>query len=323
MATTPYSRSYASRPDPEREKAAAVNGPVVSRMMTPEERERNKPNIPDKVEVLKLVAAGKSINKIEKEWKLGQGTLVYWIGKWGLKGLKPGRAQQLLDEMKIDGVVKHKSEPALERVESVSVQSNDEIKSLQASVSDLIQQLETERKVKEQLRGCIKGHEQELAAWALRGIDIEAQLEDVIAERDQREQELVDAKQAIDSITADRDNWQTEALVHRGVSDRLHAELQEALQAITELQEERQLLLETIERASADRPAVDNVNRPAHYTAGGIETIDYMRAKMSDDEFTGYCRGNVLKYISRAPQKNGVENYRKAAWYLNRLIGAQ
>ena len=64
----------------------------------------------------------------------------------------------------------------------------------------------------------------------------------------------------------------------------------------------------------------DTVKKPDHYTVGGIETIDYIRAKMAPAEFQGYCRGNVLKYLSRAPHKNGAEDYRKAAVYLGWLI---
>ena len=66
----------------------------------------------------------------------------------------------------------------------------------------------------------------------------------------------------------------------------------------------------------------DQVNSPAHYTAGGIETIDYMRAKASTEEFRGYLRLNALKYLSRAGLKgDAVTDLKKAAWYINRLIG--
>lgn len=62
----------------------------------------------------------------------------------------------------------------------------------------------------------------------------------------------------------------------------------------------------------------DPVN-PDHYKTGGIETIDYIRAKMSLDEFCAYCRGNALKYSSRAGLKgDAAEDFRKAAWYLDR-----
>ena len=65
----------------------------------------------------------------------------------------------------------------------------------------------------------------------------------------------------------------------------------------------------------------DPVNHPEHYTAGGIETIDYMRAKLSAEEFAGYLRGNALKYLSRAGKKdNTVEDLKKGQWYLNQLI---
>lgn len=62
------------------------------------------------------------------------------------------------------------------------------------------------------------------------------------------------------------------------------------------------------------------VESPAHYTTGGIETIDFMKAKLSKDQFEGYLAGNVIKYISRYQHKNGVEDLKKAKWYLERLI---
>lgn len=63
----------------------------------------------------------------------------------------------------------------------------------------------------------------------------------------------------------------------------------------------------------------DNVNHPSHYTQGGIETIDYLQAKLTKDEFIGYLKGNILKYMSRANMKNGAEDYKKAQWYVNKL----
>lgn len=63
----------------------------------------------------------------------------------------------------------------------------------------------------------------------------------------------------------------------------------------------------------------DPVNSPAHYTAGGIETIDYLRAKLGLAEFVAYCRGNAIKYLSRAGLKgDAAEDLRKAAWYCTR-----
>ena len=67
----------------------------------------------------------------------------------------------------------------------------------------------------------------------------------------------------------------------------------------------------------------DNVNNPSHYTAGGIETLDYIKAKLTADEYAGYLQGNILKYISRYKHKNGVEDLRKAEFYLRELIALQ
>ena len=65
----------------------------------------------------------------------------------------------------------------------------------------------------------------------------------------------------------------------------------------------------------------DPVNHPDHYCYGGIETIDYMRAKLSPEGYRGYLRGTVIKYISRAGHKDDtVEDLKKARWYLDRLI---
>ena len=59
---------------------------------------------------------------------------------------------------------------------------------------------------------------------------------------------------------------------------------------------------------------------PAHYKQGGLEVITILRKKMSKEEFKGFCKGNILKYILRAEHKNGVEDYKKAMQYLKWLI---
>ena len=62
----------------------------------------------------------------------------------------------------------------------------------------------------------------------------------------------------------------------------------------------------------------DMVNSPPHYTAGGIETIDYIKAKLSPEGYRGYLQGNLLKYASRIGKK-GSDDAGKAAWYAHRL----
>lgn len=63
---------------------------------------------------------------------------------------------------------------------------------------------------------------------------------------------------------------------------------------------------------------VDEVNHPPHYLVGGIEVIDYIKAKLTPEEFRGYLKGNVIKYISRADHKNGMIDWGKADWYVDR-----
>lgn len=65
-------------------------------------------------------------------------------------------------------------------------------------------------------------------------------------------------------------------------------------------------------------PQDDPVNHPAHYTYGGIECIDYIFALGLGENF---CKGNAIKYISRAGHKdNKVQDLKKAVWYINKLI---
>jgi len=63
------------------------------------------------------------------------------------------------------------------------------------------------------------------------------------------------------------------------------------------------------------------VNSPAHYTQGGIETIDFIEAKGLHND---YYLGNVIKYVSRALYKGKeLEDLKKAQWYLNRAISVR
>ena len=74
------------------------------------------------------------------------------------------------------------------------------------------------------------------------------------------------------------------------------------------------------EAFGTNRPESDPVNSPAHYTQGGIECIDAIRAAMSPEEFRGFLRGNALKYLWRMHSKGKpAEDARKAEWYLSWL----
>ena len=67
----------------------------------------------------------------------------------------------------------------------------------------------------------------------------------------------------------------------------------------------------------------DNVNHPSHYTNGEVECIDAIKSAASGADvnaYGGYLWLNTFKYIFRWPHKNGIEDLKKAQWYLNRLI---
>lgn len=66
----------------------------------------------------------------------------------------------------------------------------------------------------------------------------------------------------------------------------------------------------------------DVVNHPEHYTQGGIECIDAEKAALGD-LFMGFLIGNALKYLWRFRHKNGLEDLKKARWYLDRAIKEQ
>lgn len=64
----------------------------------------------------------------------------------------------------------------------------------------------------------------------------------------------------------------------------------------------------------------DVVNQPKHYKKYKLETIDNIQNSMTHDEFIGYLKGNIKKYLDRYQDKNGVQDLKKARWYLNKLI---
>jgi len=64
----------------------------------------------------------------------------------------------------------------------------------------------------------------------------------------------------------------------------------------------------------------DPVEKPLHYAAGSVECIDAIEAQMTPEEFRGYLKGNVVKYLWRERKKGGKESLKKAKWYLNKLI---
>ena len=67
----------------------------------------------------------------------------------------------------------------------------------------------------------------------------------------------------------------------------------------------------------------DLVNHPNHYETGKFECIDVMEEALGRDVVKGFCIGNAFKYLYRAKRKNGLEDLKKAQWYLNRVISME
>lgn len=66
---------------------------------------------------------------------------------------------------------------------------------------------------------------------------------------------------------------------------------------------------------------LDFVNHPPHYTSGKIECIEAIKsAVIGKGGFEGACVANVIKYLWRYEAKGGLEDVKKAGWYLDRLI---
>lgn len=65
----------------------------------------------------------------------------------------------------------------------------------------------------------------------------------------------------------------------------------------------------------------ETINHPDHYNAGGLEVIDVIKAFTEGMESSeAFAAGNAIKYICRYKKKNGVEDLKKAKWYIDYLI---
>jgi len=65
----------------------------------------------------------------------------------------------------------------------------------------------------------------------------------------------------------------------------------------------------------------DNVHNPKHYNIKGLETIDIIQSRLTDEEFVGYLKGSKMKYDLRYPFKGNVEeDLAKSEWFKNKLI---
>lgn len=66
---------------------------------------------------------------------------------------------------------------------------------------------------------------------------------------------------------------------------------------------------------------IDNVNNPNHYKLScGVESIEIIKRVLGTKSFVAFCLGNILKYLIRVEKKNKLEDYKKAAKYLEWVI---
>jgi hypothetical protein len=232
---------------------------------------------PSKIEFLRQIAAGKTISKIEREWNMTPGSLYYWVGKWNLKGIKPDRAKQLLDEMKLDGELPEQKPAEINLSEAIEATAEKLFNAAPVAI------------------------DQE-ADPAARIIAAEVELHRQKDEKIERLTRELEAKAA-------RIN-------------ELEKVVNELEMKLADVRIERDALLQTVEKTvDADVTGHDPVNHPAHYTAGRIEYIDAIEsATVGLSGGLAYCTGAAIKYLWRWSRKNGVEDLKKARWYIDRLI---
>ena len=131
-------------------------------------------------------------------------------------------------------------------------------------------------------------------------------------EKDQKirelEKELGDWKKEAANCLVLRDEAQKEAYKLK----------QENVKLKKEIHSLKVLKTPTIENFADEEPS-DNVNHPSHYT-GRYECIDVMQDVFGNEATDNFCLCNAFKYIWRARKKNGLEDVKKAVWYLNKYI---
>ena len=64
----------------------------------------------------------------------------------------------------------------------------------------------------------------------------------------------------------------------------------------------------------------DPVNHPEHYETGKYECFDVMLECLGQEVVLDFCIGNAFKYLYRHRNKNGIEDVKKAQWYINKWI---
>ncbi len=173
--------------------AATIIKREETRMSQAQPKDGTPAFTPDKRSFLEEIAAGKSISQVEREWSMAKGAMQYWVRKWELKGIRPDRAKQLLDE--IDSPTRPVAGPSADKSSQTAEQP-----------------------------------------------EVSAALSGEHSAKAKRKQELAGAREEIEDLK--------DALtIANGNLKRVKAELQSE---VDELKDERNVLLQTIERAVHD-----------------------------------------------------------------------
>ena len=64
----------------------------------------------------------------------------------------------------------------------------------------------------------------------------------------------------------------------------------------------------------------EKVNHPSHYNSSKMETIDVLLNTLTFEEYKGFLKGNIIKYLCRYEHKNGIEDLEKAKLQLSGLF---
>lgn len=73
-------------------------------------------------------------------------------------------------------------------------------------------------------------------------------------------------------------------------------------------------------RNNSENVHEDPVNHPTHYETGKFECVDVMREALGDSAVKDFCIANSFKYIYRHRRKNGIEDIKKAKWYIDKYL---
>lgn len=106
-------------------------------------------------------------------------------------------------------------------------------------------------------------------------------------------------------------------------SNYTNEELKEALsKSKPEVRPEQKPKVERIKAVSVTNPE-HSTTEPSHYKELAIDPLEYMSVNFTNEAYMGFLEGNILKYVTRYKMKNGVEDLKKARYYLDLLIDRQ